>query len=348
MCFPRYHPSFSRAAHGCKRSARNSLYTAVIGADPLSLLTPSRFRPVAQGRVRSFRPPTSTNRRLSMRPSAPTTPHHRDKTAGYANTRPERCQRKLQLTRTQLSEIGEFAWMHRMDQIGLIRCSIVASGRSGQQPPMANRERSSQGERGSSSNSYHPIILCIHANCSSGAKWVRVRNCNRQTPGSSSRNAPRRSGVRPVSFRSPPLYLHATNPTQRAWGAPSTPRTTTSAGGHRRELAGYQRPQPHHLRRRDRVVHGDAGRRTIAGRGRLTVHNAGHPPDGQRAAVDLHFVAWLMARLTGCSGSTSGAQIDACGCIVDTVPACCYGVPANCGAWPAQAAFGTAISPHKS
>ena len=35
--------------------------------------------------------------------------------------------------RTQFGETGEFAWMHKMDKIELMRSSVVVLGRSGQQ-----------------------------------------------------------------------------------------------------------------------------------------------------------------------------------------------------------------------
>ncbi len=82
------------------------MYTAIIGADPPALLTLSRFSRDAPGRVQQFRPPTSTNRRLSMRPSAPTTPHHRDLTAGYPIIALLQCQRKVRAHAYPLCTIG--------------------------------------------------------------------------------------------------------------------------------------------------------------------------------------------------------------------------------------------------
>ena len=82
-------------------STRNALYTAGIGADPLALRTGSSFRRVAPGRVQRFRLPTSTDRRLSRRPSTPITPHHRDLTAIHLITSDCECQRNRWLTRTQ-------------------------------------------------------------------------------------------------------------------------------------------------------------------------------------------------------------------------------------------------------
>ncbi len=89
--------------------------------------------------------------------------------------------------------------MHKMDKIGLIRCAIAVSGRSGE-------ERRPDGgkatKRGKSSYGYGivsegglvpiihptytiPFILCINANCSSSAMWVRVsaRHCCRALGG---------------------------------------------------------------------------------------------------------------------------------------------------------------------
>ena len=52
------------------------------------------------------------------------------------------CNDQRSLMRTQFGEIWEFAWMHRMDKIGLIRCAIAVLGRIGEQRrPMAGRRR---------------------------------------------------------------------------------------------------------------------------------------------------------------------------------------------------------------
>ncbi len=64
-----------------------------------------------------------------------------------------------------------------MDKIGLMRCSIVVLGRSGQQ----QRPKDEKGGfilwlwDGFRHPTYTiPFILCIHVNCSSPANWVRA------------------------------------------------------------------------------------------------------------------------------------------------------------------------------